>query len=491
MDRATLGSSANSARIRVSEIIEGLTRLNELRNLMAALATFGQAADDSRDEALRLTHELPESGREACTLLRDEPSAVAAYTKLCDYLDNHDEKELEQDARRRRGSDSLPLDCQRMLRVRRGWEGREACLVPGAASARATLNRTLHRLLLRKVSSYNLEEVRLLSAEEWAARDAFDDAIWQAVAHPDQTARLAQSLGALGASCAEHGRILGELARIRAHAPASQGTLTRAPQRVVGDPARKLLQRRADETTGFTDALRDQLRHSRLWHRRAHDAWANGGAAPLDKAFNPGGTGRSKALGTRLRDAQHLLDTVELMLASPSLLVDTAAKEAADLGQAFGLIAGELATVLERGEFGASWDPSKAPASAHAAIALYAERGAEAALAAASKPNATMIDPALLAQLEAAALPAGAVAIDEPDAALLAFLNKKPSLRRKVSDVLPDEGPQDRKAVAKRLRKLAARTPPLVDYPKDGRSGVLILPAGAEALKRATAPTPH
>lgn len=89
------------------------------------------------------------------------------------------------------------------------------------------------------------------------------------------------------------------------------------------------------------------------------------------------------------------------------------------------------------------------------------------------------------------ALPAGAEAIDEYDVALLAFLNRNPSLRRKVSDVLPEKGPQDRKAVAKRLRRLANRTPPLVDYPKDGRSGVAILPAGVEALKRATAPTPR
>lgn len=88
------------------------------------------------------------------------------------------------------------------------------------------------------------------------------------------------------------------------------------------------------------------------------------------------------------------------------------------------------------------------------------------------------------------ASPAGAEAIDEFDASLLAFLNKKPSLRRKIAEVLPDDGPQDRKAVAKRLRKLADRDLPLVDYPKDGRSGVAILPAGVEALKRATAPTP-
>lgn len=86
-------------------------------------------------------------------------------------------------------------------------------------------------------------------------------------------------------------------------------------------------------------------------------------------------------------------------------------------------------------------------------------------------------------------LPAGAEPIDEHDVALLAFLNRNPSMRRKVSDVLPERGPQDRKAVAKRLRKLADRKPPLVDYPKKARSGVAILPAGEAALNRATAPT--
>lgn len=86
---------------------------------------------------------------------------------------------------------------------------------------------------------------------------------------------------------------------------------------------------------------------------------------------------------------------------------------------------------------------------------------------------------------------AGPEAIDEHDAAVLTFLSKTPTLRRKIADVLPDHGPQDRKAVARRLRKLADRTPPLVDYPEGGRSGVAILPAGVEALKRAAAPTPH
>lgn len=93
--------------------------------------------------------------------------------------------------------------------------------------------------------------------------------------------------------------------------------------------------------------------------------------------------------------------------------------------------------------------------------------------------------------------PAGAdVGLDDPDVALLEFLNRTPGLRRKVSDVLPDRGPQDRKAVGKRLRKLADRTPPLVDYPKDEkgnrpRNGVMILPAGVARLKQETAPKPR
>ena len=87
--------------------------------------------------------------------------------------------------------------------------------------------------------------------------------------------------------------------------------------------------------------------------------------------------------------------------------------------------------------------------------------------------------------------PAGAEAIDEYDVALLAFLNQTPNMRRKVSDVMPVKGPQDRKAVSNRLRKLADQIPPLVDYPKGGRTGVAILVAGVDALKRVTAPTPH
>ena len=89
-----------------------------------------------------------------------------------------------------------------------------------------------------------------------------------------------------------------------------------------------------------------------------------------------------------------------------------------------------------------------------------------------------------------AARPEGTDAIDEYDAAILSFLNRRPGLRRLVADVVPDYGPQNRKAVAKRLRKLADRTPPLVDYPKDERTGVAILPAGVEALKRTTETTP-
>ncbi|MDX9910982.1 MAG: hypothetical protein RBS39_04035 [Phycisphaerales bacterium] len=84
----------------------------------------------------------------------------------------------------------------------------------------------------------------------------------------------------------------------------------------------------------------------------------------------------------------------------------------------------------------------------------------------------------------------GPEALDENDIEVLKFLNKTPSRRWKVSEVLPDEGPGDRKAVSKRLRKLAERTIPLVDYPQGKRAGVAITEAGIEALKRSAPPTP-
>ncbi|MCC6228379.1 MAG: hypothetical protein IT432_04040 [Phycisphaerales bacterium] len=159
--------------------------------------------------------------------------------------------------------------------------------------------------------------------------------------------------------------------------------------------------------------------------------------------------------------------------------------------------AGTAATLLGRksgfpqcdsvGSVGAGDTVPSPPAIDQTAIDRAAERGAERAV----EKVARVYGGGDNSDAKPPALPAGAVAIDEHDAALLAFLNRNPSLRRKVSDVLPDKGPQDRKAIAKRLRKMADRTLPLVDYPKDGRSGVAILPAGIEALKRATAPTPR
>jgi len=55
--------------------------------------------------------------------------------------------------------------------------------------------------------------------------------------------------------------------------------------------------------------------------------------------------------------------------------------------------------------------------------------------------------------------PTGFQAIHEYDAAILAFLNRSPGLRRDVSDVLPDKGPQDRKAVGKRASGVGKPTP--------------------------------
>ena len=164
------------------------------------------------------------------------------------------------------------------------------------------------------------------------------------------------------------------------------------------------------------------------------------------------------------------------------------------------------------------WDQNQPPLSVRAFAPDVAEqmlgdvetwaRGEAAERGEALTTSGPNLPPELVAKLDSAAakvvqamtarddddtpaLPAVTDAIDEHDAAILAFLNRAPSLRRKVSDVLPEEGPQDRKAVAARLRKLADRTPPLVDYPKGGRGGVAILTAGVEALKRATPPTPR
>lgn len=89
------------------------------------------------------------------------------------------------------------------------------------------------------------------------------------------------------------------------------------------------------------------------------------------------------------------------------------------------------------------------------------------------------------------AVPRGAEAIDESDVAILAFLGRNPTLRRKVSDVMPDSGPTDRKAISKRLRRMADQAPPLVEYPKGKHGKVAILLAGIEILKRTTAPTPQ
>ena len=84
----------------------------------------------------------------------------------------------------------------------------------------------------------------------------------------------------------------------------------------------------------------------------------------------------------------------------------------------------------------------------------------------------------------------GPEALDENDIAILRFLNKTPSRRWKVSEVVPDEGPVDRKAVSKRLRMLADRTSALVDHPPKSRRGVAITQAGIAALRRLDALAP-
>ena len=72
-------------------------------------------------------------------------------------------------------------------------------------------------------------------------------------------------------------------------------------------------------------------------------------------------------------------------------------------------------------------------------------------------------------------------AIDDFDLALLAFLNKRPTLRRRISEISPAAGPQDRKAIGARVRKLHRLG--YLDCPPGSRSGAAILPKGVEALR--------
>lgn len=208
-----------------------------------------------------------------------------------------------------------------------------------------------------------------------------------------------------------------------------------------------------NEHAPHLNSLRETvLQPGQTWCERARAALRAGGARELDAATQPNAAGqrRSIELHIMLQEAERVFRGLAIGLSDPSIIIDDFAASMADLCEWFARASDELRAVRDTLDAGADDGHGN--------------------------------------QL---ALPAGAEAIDEHDAALLEFLNRSPTLRRKVSDVLPEKGPQDRKAVAKRLRKLADRTPPLVDYPKNGRSGVAILPAGAEALKRATAQTPR
>lgn len=216
----------------------------------------------------------------------------------------------------------------------------------------------------------------------------------------------------------------------------------------------------SNEPAEYATFLRETvLDDGRTCCKRARAAMRSGGAKGLDAATHPNAAGqpRSIELHTKLQDAERVFVGLTISVGDPRIIIDKDAASMADLGEWFARTRDELGAVLETRGLDV---PPTTPAG---------DKGC-------AKPPA---------------LPAEADAIDEHDVALLAFLNRKPNVRRKVADVLPERGPQDRKAVAKRLRKLANRTPPLVDYPKDGRSGVAILPAGVEALTRATAPMPR
>ncbi|MFI4915651.1 MAG: hypothetical protein ACIAS6_03970 [Phycisphaerales bacterium JB060] len=73
--------------------------------------------------------------------------------------------------------------------------------------------------------------------------------------------------------------------------------------------------------------------------------------------------------------------------------------------------------------------------------------------------------------------------LDANDVALLEFLAERPRRRVLIQDIEPSEGPCDRKAVSKRLRKLSKMNPALVEMPRAGRPGVAILDAGLAAIR--------
>ena len=87
---------------------------------------------------------------------------------------------------------------------------------------------------------------------------------------------------------------------------------------------------------------------------------------------------------------------------------------------------------------------------------------------------------------DAASPQAVPIDVDAEDMKLLLFLNARPGLRHKVCDVNPAGGLRDRGVIGDRLRALAKKG--YLDYPEGRRKGVIILPKGADLIKRLNPP---
>lgn len=176
-------ASDHDSRVSASVVVDGLTRVCMLRCQIASLGAMNHDTPESRDELLWLTSDLAESGREACTLVKDERVQSAAFVALRNYLNEWDELGLleeqrrNDDAYRRTGEIAGLSDHGRMRPVRVQWEAIEASLRPAIARARAALNRRMDDLFRRKRGFPDLEELKRVGVEEQAAQAEFADAI--------------------------------------------------------------------------------------------------------------------------------------------------------------------------------------------------------------------------------------------------------------------------------------------------------------------------
>lgn len=67
---------------------------------------------------------------------------------------------------------------------------------------------------------------------------------------------------------------------------------------------------------------------------------------------------------------------------------------------------------------------------------------------------------------------------DRNDYFLLKYMSSQPKRRLQIHEICPTDGPASSKAIRTRLRRLSEMTPPLVDYPRNSKSGAALLDAG-------------